>query len=115
MPSNYLENQRNWIRENNLQIGDYVTVFRVATSGERNWTNSWNSEVMDRFIGRTFRITSNPNNYNDSGIILEGYGFPFFVLEKVRRYEIMLDDEVIQLSEREYLEWRSIFLGENNA
>jgi hypothetical protein len=66
--------------------GDTVKVLRKASRREMGWDNSW-SDRMDAFVGKECEVRS----YSEmTGFVLfcgefdVGYGFPFFVLEKIK-------------------------------
>jgi len=75
----YLKKQK----ASGIKVGDRVRVLRKAKEGERGWGNSW-VEDMDGKVGKTGIV-----HYVDEefGIGLSGStcGFPYFVLEKVKK------------------------------
>jgi len=76
----YAERQANWVKENNVKVGDKVKVMRsIVDCEEFTWPNTWNS-TMEANIGNILTITS----WFSQGIRHTGsYAYPFFVLEKV--------------------------------
>lgn len=76
-----------------LKVGDWVKVLRKAKSEARGWGNSWIPE-MDDFVGTVQQIKSVGFSEcsADAGLYFVGgheskldFGFPFFVLKKVRK------------------------------
>ena len=86
----YSERAKNWVRENNLKVGDYVKVIRRAKDYEDGWDGRW-VEEMDDFVGKVIPVSGIGKA---TGEIISycycdwaGYGFPYFVLEKVTSSE----------------------------
>jgi len=69
----------------NFQVGESVRVIRTARTYEGGWNNSWNSD-MDAYIGNTYEVDST-GRPDGSGITLDMFRFPYFVLERVLREE----------------------------
>lgn len=69
-----------------LKVGDKVQITRPAKMHEYGWNNSWHGK-MDISVGSTTTITHIDGGH---GIRLEidGCDYPFFVLEKVKKYDI---------------------------
>jgi hypothetical protein len=69
-----------------LKRGDTVKVLRKAKTHELGWKNSW-TDQMDSLVGKTVKVTSVKENgihvNEDFSSAVEGFGLPFFVLEKV--------------------------------
>ena len=66
-----------------IEKGDTVRVIRKANDHEMGWMNSW-IYTMDEYIGRTFVVSLEDNG---NGFNFDGYSFPFFVLELVKKAE----------------------------
>ena len=108
----YLKDQLQWIKENNINIDDYVKIllkpsfFRIERW--ENITNvQWENE-MDSFVGDIARIVS----ITDTGICLDSerpnsicYCFPYFCLEKY-------DTRILKESQTVYL---NFYFGEKNG
>jgi hypothetical protein len=62
-----------------IKEGDTVKVIRVAKKHEMGWQNCWVT-IMNDYLGKEFVV----RGINKNGIYLNSYGFPFFVLEKVK-------------------------------
>lgn len=82
----YLELQK----EADFRVGDRVKVLRAAESWENGWQEVWDSEIKDKFVGKTFKI----RDVSKWGISLR-YGegalawhFPYFILEREQTYHI---------------------------
>lgn len=82
----YTERQDEWIKKNDLKIGDRVRITRKAGNYEDGWGVSWASFPMDSFIGKEACVR---DINGGAGIHAEcekdfgGWNFPYFVLEKV--------------------------------
>lgn len=83
----YEERQNEWIKENDIKVGDIVRVTHKATDNEYGWCNVWASD-MNPTVGKEFRVS--PDQDYRYGIALdtenfigEDYQYPYFVLEKV--------------------------------
>ena len=83
----YIIDEAKWIKENNIRIGTKVKVTRKVKTGTRGWCNSWESPEMP--VGVVLKVDGLHNT--GSGINLynsddkTSYGFPFFVLEPIKR------------------------------
>lgn len=108
---NYIENERNWIEENNVQPGDYVRITRSAINNENGWRNAWNS-LMNGYVGEIHTISGISSTSNGSGIHINGFGFPYFVLEKIIDCIVLLDDREFSVEPTMYNDLRNIYLGE---
>ena len=73
--------QAEWVRLYNVEVGDTVKVLRAAKTRELGWGNSWEM-VMNAGSEREVRSVSDGNIDLD-----DGYGYPFFVLELVKKAE----------------------------
>ena len=83
----YKTKQNQWIKENNIKVGDKVKIVRSAMSYEYGWENVWIS-IMDKYIGKVFTIE--PESYTGNRGIMLGdakHYFPWFVLEPVNKIE----------------------------
>lgn len=74
----YKKDQKAWLKQTGLKVGDKVRVIAKAESQQCGWNNSWEDE-MDSYVGSVQEIKS---IYSDIGIHLGGWRFPFFVLAK---------------------------------
>lgn len=86
----YIERQDEWIKKNDLKIGDRVRIIRKAADLEDGWGVGWVSSSMDSFIGKEARVRdingrAGINAGCDNG--LGSWNFPYFVLEKVGEYK----------------------------
>lgn len=84
MKKSYEERQDEWIKKNDLKIGDKVRIIRKAESGEDGWLAVWAAE-MDAVVGKVGVVKSFLGN---AGILVEfdkrfSWSLPYFVLEKV--------------------------------
>lgn len=84
MRMSYEERQAEWIKENNIKIGDNVRLIRAASSGEDGWPNGWPDKAT-RWVGKMLEV----QGFNEGNIRClnleekDWFGFPYFVLEKV--------------------------------
>ena len=73
-------------QKSGLKVGDTVKVLRKARTHELGWKNNW-IDQMDSLIGKTVRVTSVKETgihvNEDFSSAVEGFSFPFFVLEKI--------------------------------
>lgn len=92
----YEERQAEWMKANNIKVGDKVKVIRKCESGENGWDDTW-LRIMDIAVGKVLKIIGEPRTV---GILLEVEGFsrgayfPYFVLEKVEEPEFKVGDFV---------------------
>ena len=84
--SNYLQEQKDWIRNSGIKIGSSVKVVRAAMDMENGWGLCWNSEMYN-YIGNIYKVKDIDYTY---GLKLEEcfvesyyYVFPYFILEPV--------------------------------
>ena len=68
-----------------IGVGDTVRVLRKAQDKEMGWGTVWASP-MDKSIGQTL-IVGSIYGRRGFGCIPDGYVFPFFVLELIRKAE----------------------------
>ena len=94
--TSYEERQAEWMKANNIKVGDKVKVIRKCKSGENGWDDTW-LRIMDIAVGKVLKIIGEPRTL---GILLEVEGFsrgayfPYFVLEKVEGPEFKVGDFV---------------------
>lgn len=88
MKKSYIERQDEWIKKNDLKIGDKVRLIRKAESVEDGWPNVWPC-AADGWIGNILRVmdidSQNIVCYNPDSDAW--FGFPYFVLEKVMEHK----------------------------
>lgn len=78
----YIDRQNEWIKKNDIKIGDQVKVTRIASGFESGWGNMW-VDCMDKQVGKILRVKRIAEIH--SGIQLDdNFYYPFFVLEKVK-------------------------------
>lgn len=92
----YEERQAEWVKANNIKVGDKVKVIRKAVKDyENGWGSTCNVHVMDSAVDKVFKIV---NSHYRKGILLrigiDDYWFPYFVLEKVEEPEFKVGDFV---------------------
>ena len=73
----------------NFKAGDTVKILRKAESHENGWENSWESDPMDKAVGKTGVVTATRSTEalkHDVPVKVDGqeYGYPSFVLELVQ-------------------------------
>ena len=74
-----------------LKVGDKVKILRKVVNYEDGWSNTWNEEGMDDFVGRIGKIVG---EHPCAGfqVFCEGlkglYRYPYFVLEKVEEKKL---------------------------
>jgi len=61
-----------------IKPGDKVKVTRTTFSYEKGWQNQWVKD-MDEYVGNIYTVGGSDIG---NGFFLEGYYFPYFVLEK---------------------------------
>lgn len=89
MYDTYIENQREWIKKNNIKVGSKVKIIKKADSEECGWGAYWNSFMDDSIneIGTITTIDDKSNNNIGIQVYLENedsyYFYPYFVLKKV--------------------------------
>lgn len=84
MKKSYGERQAEWVKKNDLKIGDNVRLIRRAESVEDGWPNVWPDKV-DRWIGKILKVKEiscgNISCYDFE--TNDWFNFPYFVLEKI--------------------------------
>lgn len=86
----YIERQDEWIKKNDIKIGDKVRIIRKAADMEDGWGVGWASSSMDSFIGkeaRVRRINGRAGIHAGCDNGLGSWNFPYFVLEKVVKHK----------------------------
>jgi len=87
----YLEQQKKWVEEVGLKIGDKVLIVGTATDEQGGWDNSWAND-MDEMVGLVGTVgdaekESGGKYKPEWGILVNTDGtywyYPFFVLVKV--------------------------------
>ena len=90
----YEERQAEWVKANNIKVGDKVKVIRKAKDYENGWGNVWD-DAMDSGVNEVNEVID-INNKNGIYLDLGDYNFwfPYFVLEKVEEPEFKVGDFV---------------------
>ena len=88
MRMSYEERQAEWVKENDVKIGDHVQLIRAASSGEDGWHNVW-PDMANEWVGKILKVMEISGMgiacYNpEAG---DWFGFPYFVLEKVMEHK----------------------------
>ena len=78
----YEEKQEQWIKENNIKIGDRVKIIKKSFNGDNGWNNNWIDE-MDSYISKISIISG----INDNNIFIifddnRGFSFPYHLLQQ---------------------------------
>ena len=76
----YKERQAKWVKANNLKPGDKVRILRTAEKNEDGWGITWVLQ-MDETVGEIGTVMDIFDD--DSGIRVDRWIYPYFVLEKV--------------------------------
>ena len=92
----YNERQAEWVKANNIKVGDKVRVIRKAENNENGWGDVWDCEYMDPLVNKVCKIV---DIYDTRGMCIDCggniyYCFPYFVLEKVEESEFKVGDFV---------------------
>lgn len=77
----YKDQAKQWIEENNLEVGDYVKVTRKANENEHGWKGLWLDD-MDESVAKTLMVKDIGICDNNIGLE-DDYYYPYFVLEKI--------------------------------
>ena len=89
--STYEERQAEWIKENDIKVGDKVRIVRKARANEGGWDNNWVPSMSDT-VGEVGRVIDDSSAV---GIRVEtddcSFAYPYFVLEKVEPKYIPFD------------------------
>ena len=87
----YEERQAEWVKANNLKVGDKVRIVRKARGKEGGWDNYWTSSMNDA-VGEVGCVIK---ALGASGIGVEtdscSFDYPYFVLKKVESKYIPFD------------------------
>lgn len=99
----YTQRQNDWIKENNLQVGDKVKVINFCGDGQHGWGNAW-SRNMHKFVGLVHTVESislwwGIELNNGAG---DTYYFPYFILEKVNEEKKPKPDSRESMVGKEY-------------
>lgn len=79
----YKEKQEQWIRENNIKIGDRVKIIKKSFNGNNGWNVYW-AMFMNSAINKTGIITNIDNEGIEIDVTNIGvWWFPYHVLKKV--------------------------------
>lgn len=76
--------QAQWVKDNNVEVGDTVRVLRKAKTNELGWQNTWTPFMKS---GQTLRVKSISINNVNLDVTPWGLGYPFFCLEFVKKAE----------------------------
>ena len=91
----YEERQAEWIKENDIKVGDKVRIVRKARDNEGGWDNNWAPSMSDA-VGKVGCVIEDPRA---SGIRVEtddcSFAYPYFVLEKVEDKPTYTEPEYI--------------------
>lgn len=97
----YVRDQRQWLSEVKLEVGDRVMCIAKAHDGQAGWAGEWcdgESEEGDMHVGATGNVVAlwyedyNPNgvHHNTAGILIQQDGsvlsnwwYPFWCLVKI--------------------------------
>lgn len=83
----YPEQQEEWLKTNNVGIGDEVKITGSSFEGENGWKNTWEDQMLGS-IGMTGKVVNiDPVAGIDASLNIGGeeyaYLYPYFVLKKV--------------------------------
>ena len=91
----YIEQQDEWIKTYNVQVGDKVRVIGKAKTNENGWGDVWDCEYMDPSVNKVLEVVETKGR---AGISLDcgrvNCCFPYFVLEKVEEPVFKVGDFV---------------------
>jgi len=76
----YQHLQASWVKDNNIKVGDIVKVLRIPKRNELG-SDCWSACYYQTAVGTEISVDF---VYPDK-IVLDGYGWPFFCLEFVRK------------------------------
>ena len=97
----YEERQSEWLKANNIKIGDHVRVTRIARDYEDGWPNEWIGLSMNPSINKVCKIVDIHDRFGISlhfGVY-NSWSFPYFVLEKVEEPEFKVGGLVVEEEE----------------
>jgi hypothetical protein len=77
----YVELQKQWVKLNDLKVGDEVKVISKAEDLQMGWGTYW-VDTMDDYILSTCEVSGISEHF---GLKLNYRWFPFFVLQKVEK------------------------------
>lgn len=84
----YVERQDDWVKKNNIKIGDKVRLIRKAESVEDGWPNVWPDKV-DGWVGKILKVKGisggNISCYDFE--TNDWFNLPYFVLEKIMEHK----------------------------
>lgn len=87
----YARKQKEWIKKNNIKVGDKVKITKKVNSLEDGWGCHWNGE-MNSAVGKCGKIISidDEEEARNTGILIivdgyDEYWYPYFILEKVEK------------------------------
>lgn len=84
----YRELQRLWVEFHNVEVGDVVRVVGVPVDHQCGW-GSYTNQDMNGDVGNEFEIY----DIFEDRIQTNGYNFPFFCLEFVRKAENQIEED----------------------
>lgn len=91
----YTERQAQWVMANNIKVGDYVKITRIATTYENGWGKVWNDSRMNHLVNKVCKIVDIHDRYGISLNLGSCYFWvPYFVLAKVNKPEFNVGDFV---------------------
>lgn len=91
----YTERQAQWVMANNIKVGDYVKITRIATTYENGWGKVWNDSRMNHLVNKVCKIVDIHDRYGISLNLGSCYFWvPYFVLAKVNKPEFKVGDFV---------------------
>jgi len=84
----YVERQKEWVKENNIKVGDKVKVVSEAEDGQDGWDTCW-AKGMTGMIGGEYEIEDINDKYGFHIFqnSVEDFYFPFFCLEPIAQPE----------------------------
>jgi hypothetical protein len=97
----YIAAQKAWLEMTGLKVGDKVKVTRAFKEGEFGWCGRGVEHSMTHKlsnVGNILTVTEiyGDDNHPEDGIALEGYFYPFFVLEPIQK-EPSLSGSVVEV------------------
>jgi hypothetical protein len=93
----------------NFKVGDKVRILRKADTFELGWCCDWSSK-MDKYIGKIVEIDK---VFPCGCIKIDGYFFPWFVLELVEpvseKHTITIDGKSTEVDDKTYQKVKNLF------